>query len=96
MLTPDIGSSLPVHQPYGADWAQPFTGTWDAWLALRDIHGLDEAITALYRIQARGHSRFTLDQLAMRNNHLELARQILTAERELLLREMHKRLGEIL
>lgn len=91
MLTPDT-----LKNPYVADWADPFVGTWDAWLAVRDLDGLTSSITALFRIQSKKHPEISAEQLAARNNYIELARQIIMAEREILLKEFHKRLGVVL
>lgn len=94
-------SSLPLERPYEGQWAGSGqavqSGLPNVWLPIRDINGLSEAITALFRAERRDYSAvLSVDEQQQRLAMLQIARKIITAERELTLKEFAKLLGDAL
>lgn len=92
---------IPSEPVYSGQWASEATvrqsGEPHIWLPLRDINGLSEAITALHRLHTRSHAEaLSPAQRSERLQLLTLCIKLLTAERELLLREFAKLLGHAL
>lgn len=92
---------LPLEHPYEGQWAGSGqavqSGIANVWLPIRDINGLSEAITALFRAERRDYSTvLSHDEQQQRLALLQIARKIITAERELSLKEFAKILGDAL
>jgi len=92
---------LLTEQHYHGSWAGEAqtkqSGTANVWLPMRDINGISEAITALHRLSGRHHAEsLSPAQRAERTQLLTICIKLLTAERELLLRDFAKLLANAL
>lgn len=102
LLSIDIAEpTLALEHPYEGHWAGSAqvaqTGIPNLWLPIRDINGLSEAVTALFRAERRDFSgQLDTSQQQQRIAMLQIARKIVTAERELQVKEFAKLLGDAL
>ena len=98
LLSIDVDETkLPVGEPYPADWSKQPHGSFDLWLPIRDINGLSEASTALFRCRNRDFKHvLPPDALAQRIAMIDIAKRIIDAERELQLKEFRKLLEKAL